>query len=392
MHFIPEILANADEMVSIRHDLHANPELGFEEFRTSAIVSDYLQALGIEVHQGIGGTGVVGVIEGAEPGPRIVALRADMDALPIEESTGLPYASVNRSVCHACGHDAHTTMLLGAAKYLAASRNFAGTAILIFQPAEEGLGGARAMIADKLFERFPFDEIYALHNAPHLLLGQVSVFAGPVMAGADTFEIKIKGLGSHAAKPERSKDPVIAAVTMAQALQSIISRNIDPQTPAVLSITELHTGSAFNIIPQEAVLRGTIRAFSTELRGFIGARIRDIGAGLANMYGVSVDVEVRDVFTALHNHPEQTRAVENIARALLGSDKVLTTPRPVMSSEDFADMLKTKPGAYFWLGHGGGVPVHNPSYIFNDAALPLGASLLARIVETRCSRPHSEPV
>lgn len=383
MNCLPEILAHADEMIDIRRDLHAHPELGFAEFRTAAIVSDRLNDLGIEVHKGIGGTGVVAVVRGARPGNRTVALRADMDALPIEERTGLPYASVNKGVSHACGHDAHTAMLLGVARYLVEKRDFAGTAVLIFQPAEEGLGGARAMIADGLFRRFPCDEIYALHNAPHLALGQVAVFAGPAMAGADTFEITISGRGSHAAKPEQSKDPAVAAVTMAQALQSIVSRNIDPQAPAVLSITELHTGSAFNIIPQEAVLRGTVRAFSPDLRVFIESRTRDIAAGVATMFGVSVKVVVQDVFTALHNYPEPVETVAASARHIVGPDQVLTTPKPVMSSEDFADMLQAKPGAYFWLGHGGGVPVHNPAFVFNEKALPVGASIMARIVETR---------
>ncbi len=373
----------ASELTAIRRDIHAHPEIGFEEQRTSGIVADKLQQWGIEVHRGIGGTGVIGILKGKTDSGRRIGLRADMDALPMEEKTNLPWRSTIPNRFHGCGHDGHTTILLGTARYLAETRNFDGTAVFIFQPAEEGLGGARAMIADKLFQRFPCDEVYGLHNAPHLGPRQVTVFPGPAMAGADFFDITISGYGSHGAMPERSKDPVVIAMALGQALQTIVSRNVDPLKSAVLSITQIHAGSAYNVIPGEAKLAGTVRAFSDEVRKLIRERMRTISAGIAAAFQVEIDVNIRDIFSVLINHEEHANAVVDVAREIVGSENVSTTPSPKMGSEDFADMLQAVPGAYFWLGHEGSVPVHNPGFVLDDAILPVGASLFSRIIEKR---------
>ena len=376
------IEAFTDELVAIRRDLHAHPEIGFEEVRTSGIVAGKLEAWGIEVHRGIGGTGVVGVLQGTGGPGRRIGLRADMDALPMDEITNLPWRSTIPGRMHACGHDGHTTMLLGAARYLAENRGFAGTAIFVFQPAEEGLGGARAMLADNLFERFPCDEIYGIHNAPNLEPGQIAVFPGPAMAGADFFDIKITGKGSHGAMPHVGRDPVIVAISLAAALQTIVSRNADPREAAVLSITQIHAGSAYNVIPEEA-LAGTVRTFSPEIAKLIRERMREICAGMAATFGVQVDIDIRCIFDVLVNHPEQAVATAAVAAEIVGAGNVLTEPKPVMGSEDFADMLRVVPGAYAWVGHAGSVPVHNPAFVLDDGILPIGASLLARLVETR---------
>jgi hippurate hydrolase len=373
----------ADELTAIRRDLHAHPEVGFEEVRTSGLVAEKLASWGIEVHRGIGRTGVVGVLKGRSDNGRRIGLRADMDALPMEEATNLPYRSTVPNRFHGCGHDGHTTILLGAARYLAETRNFSGTVVFIFQPAEEGLGGARAMLADRLFERFPCDEIYGLHNAPYLEPEQVAVWPGATMAGADFFDISIKGRGSHGAMPQEARDPTVVATALAQALQSIVSRNVHPIEPAVLSITQIHAGSAYNVIPEHAALAGTIRAFSDEVRAKIRDRVRTIAAGTAIAFDVEITVDIRDIFTVLENSEEHATALAEVAREVVGEDKVLTAPRPMMGSEDFADMLRAVPGAYCWLGHSGDVPLHNPGYVFDDTILSTGASLFARLVETR---------
>jgi len=373
----------ADELTAIRRDLHAHPEIGFEEKRTSSIVAEKLQGWGIEVHRGLGGTGVIGIVKGSKDGGRRIGLRADMDALPMEEATNLPWRSTIPNRFHGCGHDGHTTILLGTARYLADTRNFDGTAVLIFQPAEEGLGGARAMLKEGLFQQFPCDEVYGLHNAPDLAPRQISVLEGPAMAGADFFDITVKGYGSHGAMPQFSKDPIIAAMTLGQALQTIVSRNADPLEAAVVSITQFHAGSAYNVIPGEAKLAGTIRAFSDTVRALVRERMRAIAAGIATSFGVEIDVDIRDIFTVLENHPEQTEAVVKVANEIVGADNLVRDPSPKMGSEDFADMLRAVPGAYFWLGHEGSVPVHNPGFVLDDSILPVGASLMARIIETR---------
>jgi hippurate hydrolase len=373
----------ADDLTSIRRDLHAHPEIGFEEHRTSGIVAEKLAQWGIEVHRGLGGTGVVGVLKGKGDSGRRIGLRADMDALPMEEHTNLPWRSTVPGRFHGCGHDGHTTMLLGTARYLAQTRNFDGTVAFIFQPAEEGLGGARAMLKDGLFEKFPVDEVYGLHNDPDLDLGQVSVFPGASMAGADFFDITIKGYGSHGAMPHNARDPVVIAMTLGQALQTIVSRNVHPLKSAVLSITQIHAGAAYNVVPGEAKLAGTVRAFDDGVRQLVRKRMRSIAAGMAAAFEVEIELDIRDIFSVLVNHEEPVHAVAEVARGVVGGDNVITSPRPRMGSEDFADMLQAVPGAYFWVGHGGSVPLHNPGYIFDDKMLPVGASLFSRLIETR---------
>ena len=373
----------ADELTAIRRDIHAHPEIGFEEKRTSDLIAEKLKGWGVEVHRGIGGTGLVGVVKGKKDNGKRIGLRADMDALPMQENTNLPWRSTNPNRFHGCGHDGHTTILLGAARYLAQTRKFDGQAVLIFQPAEEGLGGARAMLKDGLFQKFPCDEVYGLHNAPDLEPRKVTILPGPAMAGADFFDITIKGYGSHGAMPNFSKDPIVAAMTLGQALQTIVSRNADPLEAAVVSITQFHAGSAYNVIPDEAKLAGTMRTFSDEVRVLTRERMRAIAAGVATSFGVEVNVDIRDIFTVLENHEEQSRAVAKVANEIVGAENVSMTPQPKMGSEDFADMLRAVPGAYFWLGHEGSVPVHNPGFILDDAILPVGASLFARIIETR---------
>jgi hippurate hydrolase len=380
---IDRIDAFADELTAIRRDLHAHPEIGFEEVRTSGIVAEKLAQWGIEVHRGLGGTGVVGVLKGKGSGTKRVGLRADMDALPMEENTNLKWRSTIPGRFHGCGHDGHTTILLGTARYLAETRNFDGTVHFIFQPAEEGLGGARAMIKDGLFEKFPCDEIYGLHNAPDLGHGELAILPGPAMAGADFFDITIDGYGAHGAMPERSKDPVVIAFALGQALQTIVSRNVSPTEAAVVSITQIHAGSAYNVIPGEAKLAGTIRAFSDEVRSLIRERMRSICAGIAAAFQVEIAVDIRDIFSVLVNQEEHSRVVEDVARTIVGPTNVKTRSQPKMGSEDFADMLQAVPGAYFWLGHDGSVPVHNPAFTLDDKILPVGASMFARIIETR---------
>jgi hippurate hydrolase len=380
---IERIDSFADELTAIRRDLHAHPEIGFEEVRTSGIVADKLTSWGIEVHRGLGGTGVVGVLKGKGGGTKKIGLRADMDALPMEENTNLKWRSTIPGRFHGCGHDGHTTMLLGSARYLAETRNFDGTVHFIFQPAEEGLGGARAMIKDGLFKQFPCDEVYGLHNAPDLNHGEIAILPGPAMAGADFFDIKIHGYGAHGAMPERSKDAVVIAMTLGQASQSIVSRNVDPLQPAVVSITQIHSGSAYNVIPGEAWLCGTVRAFDDDTRALIRKRMRAICAGMAAAYDVEIEADIRDTFSVLVNQEEQSRVVEEVARTVVDPAKVLTRSTPKMGSEDFADMMQAIPGAYFWVGHDGSVPVHNPGYVLDDKILPIGASMFARIIEKR---------
>ena len=377
----PAIDAFADGMTAIRRDLHAHPEIGFEEVRTSGVVAEALASYGVEVHRGIGKTGVVGVLRRGD-GPTI-GLRADMDALPMEERTNLPYRSTNPNRFHGCGHDGHTTMLLGAARHLASLDGLRGSVVFVFQPAEEGLGGARAMLNDGLFERFPCDEIYALHNSPYIPAGEVAVWAGPAMAGADFFDVTLRGRGAHGAMPQLSRDPVVAAGALIQALQTIVGRNANPLQALVLSITQAHAGSAYNVIPDEAKLAGTIRAFDDDLRAMARDRLKAITAGVAQAMGVEAEVEVRDIFTVLENHAEPVGRVAAAAARVVGEARVRTEAAPVMGSEDFADMLRAVPGAYFFLGQANDVPLHNPGYLFDDAILPVGASLLAGVVEGR---------
>lgn len=383
MTLIEHIGTYSDELTALRRDLHAHPELGFEETRTAGIVAKLLEQFGCTVHRGVGGTGVVGILQGRTDNGRRIGLRADMDALPIEEETNLPYRSTKPGVMHACGHDGHTTMLLGAARYLAETRAFDGTAVLIFQPAEEGLGGSRAMLKDGLFERFPCDEVYGLHNMPGDQHGQVWLRPGPFMAAADFFDITVRGRGSHAAWPHRSIDPILIGTALAQALQSIVSRNTDALKAIVLSITRFQAGANYNVIPETAHLAGTVRCFDPEVRAMAAARIRAIAAGLAAAYEAEITVDIRDVFSVVENASAQVAAVAEVATELLGAGRVDTDAVPIMGSEDFADMTMALPGAFFWVGGGPGPGVHNAGYNFDDTIIPIGSALLARLVERR---------
>ncbi len=380
---LPRIEEYADELTAIRRDLHEHPEIGFEETRTAGIVAEKLRSWGIEVHTGIGKTGVVGVLEGKGGGGRAVGLRADMDALPMDEETNLPWRSKSAGKFHGCGHDGHTTMLLGAARYLSETRDFSGKAVFIFQPAEEGLGGARAMLADGLFERFPCDEVYGMHNNPLATPNKVGVKPGPAMAGSTFFDIHVKGVGSHGAMPHHSKDPIVAITSLVQTLQSIVSRNVPAVKPAVLSVTQIHSGSAYNVVPDKAVICGTIRYFDDEVRDLIHKRIEEMCEGYSKLFGIEVTADLRPIFTVLMNDADLSEAYLDAASDIVGADNITTENELVMGSEDFADMLKAVPGAYCTIGHGGDVPVHNPAFVFDDAILPVGASVMARIIEKR---------
>lgn len=384
MNILPAIEGARQELEAIFKDLHANPEIGFTETRTAAVVAEKLRAYGVdEVHEGIGKTGVVALIRGKGDGNRRVGLRADMDALPIHEETGLPYASTRPGVMHACGHDGHTTMLLGAAKHLAETRDFSGTAVLIFQPAEEGLGGARGMLADGLFDRFPCDEVYGMHNWPNGQPGKFGIVKGAAMAGASFFDIHVKGKGSHGAMPQDSRDPLIVASALVGQIQTIVSRNIAPLDACVISVTQIHSGSAYNVVPDTATLAGTIRYFKDEVCALAERRMQELCDGIAAAYGVEIRFDTRNIFNVLDNDPDLSDAYMEAAGDIVGEDNVLLRKEPVTGSEDFADMLRAVPGAYCTLGHAGTVPVHNPGYVLDPAILPVGASILARIVERR---------
>lgn len=375
-----------NDMKAWRQDFHAHPELGFTEHRTSKIVADKLREWGIETHTGIGQTGVVGVLHGEQGhnGPSI-ALRADMDALPIEEADqNLAYRSQVPGVMHACGHDGHTAMLLGAARYLAATRNFAGTVLFIFQPAEEGLGGASAMMKDGLFERFPADKIFALHNAPGHPLGSFSWCDGPAMATTDRFEITITGVGGHAAAPHLTVDPIFIASQIVLALQGLVSRNTDPFEACVVSIGQIVAGNAFNVIPQELYLQGTTRTFERAIRDRLEQSIGDVARGIASAQGASADVKYHRIMPVLINHKTETALAAEVAASIVGAENVVHS-KPLLASEDFAYMLEQRPGSYLHIGQQQdghtSAGVHNPHYDFNDALLPIGASYFAALVE-----------
>ena len=388
MAIIANITQMQDEMTSWRRDIHAHPELGFEESRTARIVADKLRSFGIEVFCGIGKTGVVGVLR-AGSAQRSVGLRADMDALPIQETNTFAHRSMHDGRMHACGHDGHTTMLLGAAKYLAETRAFNGVVNFIFQPAEEGIGGARAMIADGLFERFPCESIFGMHNRPNLPIGKFAVRAGPMMAGGAFFDITVSGKGSHGARPESGVDPVLVASHIAISLQSIVSRNVRPLDAAVVSVTKIHGGDAYNVIPQTAQLSGTVRAFTREVMELIESGMRRVVKGTAEAFGATAELDFRLIFAPTINNAVQAAFAADVCADVVGEHNVNRSPDPVVGSEDFAFMLEKVPGCYFNIGNGAGegsCEIHNPGYDFNDQALPLGASAFARIVETRLAR------
>jgi hippurate hydrolase len=384
----PRIAAFADVLTAWRRDIHAHPELGFEEERTSRFVADRLREFGCEVTTGIGKTGVVGTIRVGN-NPRAVGLRADMDALPMDETNTFEHRSRHAGRMHACGHDGHTTMLLGAARYLASTRNFDGTVHFIFQPAEEGRGGAEAMVKDGLFEKFPCEAVFGMHNRPKLDVGKFQIRSGPMMAGGGLFDIHIKGKGAHGARPESGVDPVVIGGHIITALQTVISRTIAPIESGVISITQMHAGDAYNVIPETAVLRGTVRAFRKDVMATIKEKIERIATGMAHTLGGEARADVRVVFPPLVNDPREAQWIGDVAAALVGEENVNRHGGYVMASEDFSYMLEKVPGAFILIGNGGGeggCEVHNPGYDFNDAALPLGATLWARVVETRLAK------
>jgi amidohydrolase len=385
---IPRLEEMKQEMTAWRRDLHAHPELGFQEQRTSELVASKLASFGVEVHRGVGRTGIVGVLR-AGSSKRAVGLRADMDALPIREANRFEHRSKHEGRMHACGHDGHTTMLLGTAKYLAETRRFDGTVHFIFQPAEEGMGGAQAMIADGLFKRFPCEAVFGMHNRPGMPLGKFAVRSGAMMAGGAFFDIDIEGVGAHGARPESGIDPVLVAAHVATALQSIVARNVRPVDTAVVSVTQIHAGDAYNVIPQMARLSGTVRAFSDATMELIGRNLARIAEGVARGFGATAKTDFRLTYAPLVNNAAEAEFAAGICAEVVGTDSVRRDPPLIMASEDFSFMLKEVPGCYINIGNGdgeGACEVHNPSYDFNDAALPYGASFFARLIETRLAR------
>ncbi|KAA0575944.1 M20 aminoacylase family protein [Azospirillum sp. Sh1] len=381
------IAAFQDDMTAWRRDIHAHPELGFEEERTSDIVAAKLAEFGITVHRGLGGTGVVGTLKGLGTGSgRTIGLRADMDALPMPEANDFDHASRHAGKMHACGHDGHTTMLLGAARYLAETRNFDGTVHFIFQPAEEGLGGAKRMIDDGLFRQFDCEQVYGLHNWPELPAGQIAVHPGPVMAAANQFEIHVTGHGAHAAMPHRGIDPVLVSAHIVTAAQSLVSRGTNPADSAVVSITVVEAGTAANVIPDSARMLGTMRTFTEENHRRIQEQFARLVSSIAEGLGAKAELRFRPGYPATVNSEPEARIAATAAAKVVGEENVVWAPDPTMAAEDFGYMLKERPGAYIWLGHGGhrgpSCRLHNPHYDFNDAILTTGASYWASLVET----------
>jgi amidohydrolase len=371
------------EIIEWRRDMHAHPELRYDVHRTAASVADKLKSFGCdEVVPGIGRTGVVGVIKGRKPGSKVVGLRADMDALPLEEETGLPYKSTVPGKMHACGHDGHTAMLLGAAKYLAETRNFAGTAVVIFQPAEEGGAGAYAMIKDGLLTRFGIEEVYGMHNYPGLPVGEFAIRSGSIMASADHIEIDLEGKGGHAARPHLSIDTILVGAQIINQLQSVVARNVDPLEAAVVSICMFQAGFTDNVIPQHAKLKGTARALTKEVGELLQKRINTVVEGTAALYGAKSKITYTNGYPVLVNHDRQTEFATSIAQEITGKSKVNTAMAPVMGAEDFAFLLQERPGAFIFVGNGDSAGLHHPAYDFNDEAIPVGTSYWVRLAET----------
>ncbi|MFS8038285.1 M20 aminoacylase family protein [Xanthobacter sp. AM11] len=375
------IAARADEIAAWRQDFHRHPELMYDLPRTSGTVAELLRAFGCdEVATGLGGTGVVAVVHGREPG-RMIGLRADMDALPILERTGAAYASQTPGRMHACGHDGHTAMLLGAARHLAETRAFAGTAVLIFQPAEEGGAGAKAMMDDGLFSRFPVDEVYGMHNLPGLEVGRFAMRPGAIMASADHIDITVEGRGAHAARPNQGVDVVLAGAAIVTALQQVVSRNVDPLHSAVVSICMFHAGEADNVLPPVAKLGGTARSLDPQVRLHLRERVREVAQGVAAAYGATATVEFSEGYPVTSNHADQTAFAAEVAREIAGGAAVDPVAPPLMAAEDFAFMLEAKPGAYIFIGNGPSAGLHHPQYDFADGAIAYGASYWVRLVE-----------
>ena len=397
MKLIDPIVEFQHEIQQIRRDIHAHPELCYEEHRTSEIVATKLQEWGIPVVRGLGGTGVVGIINNGSS-ERAIGLRADMDALPMQEINSFAHTSQHAGKMHACGHDGHTAMLLGAAHYLSKYKLFDGTVYVIFQPAEEGGGGARAMIDDGLFEKYPMEAVFGMHNWPGAAVGTFGVTPGPMMASSNEFYVTVKGKGAHAAQPHKGIDPIIAAIQIAQSWQSIVSRNASPLESAVLSVTQIHSGSATNVIPDEAELVGTVRTFSTSMLDMIEHRMRTIAEHTAAAFDASVEFKFKRNYPPLVNHAKETAFATEVMRAVVGVENVDAQVEPTMGAEDFAFMLQEKPGCYVFIGNGDGdhrdighglgpCNLHNPSYDFNDDLLPIGATYWVRLAETYLKKP-----
>ncbi len=371
------------EIAAWRRDFHAHPELLYDVHRTAAAVADKLKAFGCdEVATGIGRTGVVGVIRGRKTGQKVVALRADMDALPIEEATDVPYKSTVPGKMHACGHDGHTAMLLGAAKYLADTRNFAGIAVVIFQPAEEGGAGARAMLRDGLLDRFGIGEVYGMHNFPGIPVGEFAIRSGPAMASTDTIAINLEGKGAHAAWPHLGVDTVLVGAQIVNQLQSIVARNVDPIEAAVISICVFQAGDAVNVIPQRARLSGTVRCLSPKVRELLKTRVSEVVEGTARLYGAKADLTYTPGYPVLVNDEGRSAFAAAVAGEIAGKDRVDCNFPPLMGGEDFAYMLRERPGAFIYVGNGDSAGLHNPAYDFNDEAIPTGTSYWVRLAET----------
>jgi amidohydrolase len=368
-----------------RRDIHQHPELLYDVHRTATFVADRLREFGCdEVATGLGRTGVVGVIKGRKPAGkgdiRVIGLRADMDALPVEEATNLAYASKTPGKMHACGHDGHTAMLLGAARYLAETRNFAGDAVVIFQPAEEGGAGAAAMIKDGLMDRFAIDQVYGMHNGPGIPIGSFAIRTGPIMAATDAIDIRIEGLGGHAARPHKCIDSVLVGAQLITALQSIVSRTVDPLDSAVISMCEFHAGNARNVIPQTAELKGTVRTLTADVRELVEKRVREVVAGVAQMTGARIDLVYERGYPVTVNHDQQTDFATQVAKEVAGDANVHEMP-PLMGAEDFAYMLEQRPGAFIFCGNGDSAGLHHPAYNFNDDAIVFGTSYWIKLVE-----------
>jgi hippurate hydrolase len=381
MAILNSIAGFENDMAKWRRHLHQNPELGRDCYKTAKYIQERLKEFGItEIHTGYASTGIVAIIEGKASG-RTIGLRADMDALPIKENTGMSYSSKNEGVMHACGHDGHTTMLLGAARYLSETRNFSGRVALIFQPDEEATGGAEAMVEEGILEEFNIEEVYALHNTPSHDVGVMYTRPGPIMAGADSFTVEIQGKGGHAAYPHEVKDPIVAAISIAQSFQTIVSRNNIPSDDLVISITQVHSGTTDNVVPEIAYLNGTVRTFDLSVQEMVIKRMEKIISGLAMSFEVNAKLNYQKGYPPTINHEESTNFAIGVAEDVCGSDKVLSSVAKEMGAEDFSYMLQKRPGAYLFMGIGEGAGLHNPNYDFNDAAAPVGASFFARLIE-----------
>ena len=385
MPVINSIADRQDEMRGWRHLLHQHPEISYEEIWTSNFIAEKLTSFGIETHRGMGKTGVVGILRGKGNSEAAIGLRADMDGLPIQEMNKFLHKSETSGRMHACGHDGHCTMLLGAAQYLAETRNFDGTVYFIFQPAEEGGGGGEAMIKDGLFEQFDIQTVWGMHNWPGMDVGKVGVHLGACMAAADIFEIRLTGIGGHAAMPHLGVDPIPCGAALVQSLQTVVSRRVPAMQPAVVSVTIFESGSAFNVTPDTVRLGGTARSFSPNIRSLLQTAIQDVVESTSSAYGCAVDLDWRSGYPPTVNHVDEAGRAATIAGKIVGSDNILVDPEPSMGAEDFAYMLQEKPGAYIWLGAGmakEGAMLHNGNYDFNDEVLATGASYWARLVES----------